>query len=81
MKVVDEHFAGTCKLVDEFEDAYQASCKHNNTDDKDMRYFRRYVWNALAILSQQANRTEDAVFQPMRGRFPQIIEVDWGEKK
>lgn len=47
----NEHKLGTCKMVDELEDAFLKSCKHNKVKPSDLKYFRQYVWNLFAMMS------------------------------
>ncbi len=57
MKIVNEHEIGTCQMVKEMEEAFQASCLHNGTTPDDLEYFREYVWNLFAMFS---NAIEDS---------------------
>lgn len=38
--------------VQELEDSYLESCRHNNTTPEDMKYFRLYVWNLFVIFAE-----------------------------
>lgn len=49
--LINEHEYGICKMVDELEEAFQMSCKHNNTTPSDLKYFRRYVFNLIVLVS------------------------------
>ena len=50
--LINEHDIGTCNMVDDFEASYLKSCEHNKTTPDDLEYFRRYVWNLLAMIVQ-----------------------------
>lgn len=53
---VNECCSGIDKLVDELEDAYKKSCKHNDTDENDLSYMRRYIFS---IMSLQLKKIQD----------------------
>lgn len=55
MLLVNEHKIGTCKMVADFEEAFLKSCEHNNTTPDDLKYFRSYVWNLLAMIIKNGN--------------------------
>lgn len=56
MPIVNEHDLGTCKMTDSLEESFLKSCQHNNTTPEDMEYFRRYVWNLIAMITLRMNR-------------------------
>lgn len=58
-RLVNEHEMGTCKMVDELEDAFLKSCKHNKTKPSDLKYFRQYVWNLFAMMSQALDTVKE----------------------
>lgn len=51
--MVNEHEIGTCKMTQELEESFLKSCRHNNTTPEDLEYFRSYVWNLFAMLSNK----------------------------
>lgn len=51
--VISEH-----PRVEEMEDAFLTSCKHNQTGPADLAYFRRYVWQLFAILIDRFEQLE-----------------------
>jgi hypothetical protein len=51
MRLMHEITAGTADMVDQCEEAYLASCEHNGTGPDDQVYFRRYVWNMIALIT------------------------------
>ena len=53
-----EHDMQTCKYVQDCEESYEASCKHNNTTPDDFTYFRRYTWNLFALLMLRIEELE-----------------------
>jgi hypothetical protein len=52
MRLINEEEAGTDQMVKDLEKAYFHSCKHNKTKVDDLKYFRQYVWNLFAMMSQ-----------------------------
>jgi hypothetical protein len=57
-RAMSEHAMGTCTYIQDLEESYQASCKHNETTPDDHEYFRRYVWNVMALVFQRLEALE-----------------------
>lgn len=50
---------GITEMVDSLEDSYRKSCEHNETTDKDLGYFRRYVWNLISLQEMRLRQIEE----------------------
>ena len=50
MVIVKEDELGTAEMTADLESSYLESCKRNNTTPDDMKYFRAYIWNIIAML-------------------------------
>jgi hypothetical protein len=56
--IVNEHEIGTCGMVEELEAAFQQSCEGHGVVPEDPTYFRRYVFNLVAMLVQRVQDLE-----------------------
>ncbi|MES0340744.1 MAG: hypothetical protein ABUK08_00355 [Candidatus Humimicrobiaceae bacterium] len=47
--LIHEEDIGIDKMVDDLEEAYKRSCKHNDTDENDLSYLRRYMFSIISL--------------------------------